>query len=126
MVKNLPANAGDVGSIPGSGRSPGEGTGNPLLYSCWRIPWTEEPGGLQSMGSQKSRAQFNDQTITTTFEWCWPGSSAHGMFPGKKPCLEFPGDLPDPGIEPSSLASPALAGKFFTSEPPVKPYSLLL
>ena len=34
MVKNLPANAGDEGSIPGSGRSPGEGNGNPLQYSC--------------------------------------------------------------------------------------------
>ena len=47
VVKNLPANAGDTGSIPGLGRSPGEGNGNP--YSSilvWRIPWTEEPGGL--------------------------------------------------------------------------------
>ena len=34
MVKNPPANAGDAGSIPGSGRSPGEGNGNPLQYSC--------------------------------------------------------------------------------------------
>ena len=34
MVKNLPANAGDVGSIPGSGKSPGEGNGNPSQYSC--------------------------------------------------------------------------------------------
>ena len=34
MVKNQPANAGDVSSIPGSGRSPGEGKGNPLQYSC--------------------------------------------------------------------------------------------
>ena len=34
VVNNLSANAGDVGSIPGSGRSPGEGNGNPLLYSC--------------------------------------------------------------------------------------------
>jgi len=33
-VKNLPANAGDVGSIPGSGRCPGEGNGYPLQYSC--------------------------------------------------------------------------------------------
>ena len=33
-VKNPPANAGDTGSMPGSGRSPGEGTGNPLQYSC--------------------------------------------------------------------------------------------
>ena len=34
MVKNLPANAEDTGSVPGSGRSPGEGNGNPLQYSC--------------------------------------------------------------------------------------------
>ena len=34
MVKNLPANAGDLGSIPGEGRSPGEGNSNPLQYSC--------------------------------------------------------------------------------------------
>ena len=46
-------NVGDPGSIPGSGRSPGEGNGNPLQYSCLEIPWTEEPGRLQSMGSQR-------------------------------------------------------------------------
>ena len=34
VLKNLPANAGDAGSIPGSGRSPGVGNGNPLQYSC--------------------------------------------------------------------------------------------
>ena len=38
MVKNLPANAGDAGSIPGSGRSLGEGNGHPLQYSCLEIP----------------------------------------------------------------------------------------
>ena len=48
MVKNLPANAGDVSLIPGSGRSPGEGNGNPLQFLAWEIPWTEEPGSLQS------------------------------------------------------------------------------
>ena len=46
-------NAGDLGSIPGSGRFPEEGNGHPLQYSCWEIPWMEEPGGLQSMGSQR-------------------------------------------------------------------------
>ena len=49
VVKNLPTNAGDTGdtgSIPGSGRSPGEGNGNELQYSCLEIPWIEEPGGL--------------------------------------------------------------------------------
>ena len=38
VVKNPPANAGDTGSIPGSGRSPGEGNGNPLQYSCLENP----------------------------------------------------------------------------------------
>ena len=38
VVKNLPANATDIGSIPGSGRSPGEGDGNPLQYSCLGNP----------------------------------------------------------------------------------------
>ena len=56
VVKNPLANAGDVrdaGLIPGLGRSPGEGNGNPLSILAWRIPWTEEPGGLQSMGLQR-------------------------------------------------------------------------
>ena len=38
VVKNLPANAEDASSIPGSGRSPGEGNGNPLQYSCLGNP----------------------------------------------------------------------------------------
>ena len=41
---------GDLGSIPGSGRAPGEGNGSPSTLA-WRIPWTEEAGRLQSMGS---------------------------------------------------------------------------
>ena len=55
MVKNPPADAGDVGLISGSGRSPGEGNGNLLQYFAWEIPWTDEAGGLQSMGSQRVR-----------------------------------------------------------------------
>ena len=58
VVKNPPANTrntGDVGSIPGSGRSSGGGNGNPLQYFAREIPWTEEPGGLESMGSQRVR-----------------------------------------------------------------------
>ena len=46
-VKKPPPNAGDAGSIPGLGRCPGEGNGK------WKIPWTEEPGGLQSMRLKK-------------------------------------------------------------------------
>ena len=53
MLKNPSANAGDIkdmGSIPGLGRSPGGGHGNPL---GWRIPWTEESGRPKSMGSKR-------------------------------------------------------------------------
>ena len=55
VIKNLPAGAGDIrelSSVSGSGRSSGGGNGNPLKYSCLENPWTEEPGGLQSIGSQ--------------------------------------------------------------------------
>ena len=51
--KESTCNAGDPGSVPGSGRSPGEGNGDPLQYIlAWRTLWTEEPGGLQSIGSR--------------------------------------------------------------------------
>ena len=54
MGKESAFSVGELCSIPGLGRSPGEGNGNPLQYSCLENPWTEEPGGLQSMGSQES------------------------------------------------------------------------
>jgi len=57
-----------------------------------------------------------------------PGSSVHGIFQarilGRLP-FPSPGDLPDPEIEPASPATPALAGGFFTTEPPGEPISLL-
>ena len=53
-------NAGDPGSIPGLGRCPGGGNDNPLQYSCLDNPWTEEPGGLQSMGSQRVEHNWGD------------------------------------------------------------------
>ena len=56
--KNPPANAGDlreVGSIPGLGRSHGEGNGNPLHYSCLANSMDRGAGRLQSMGSQRVR-----------------------------------------------------------------------
>ena len=63
-VKASASNAGHPGSIPGSGRYPGEGNGNPLQYSSLRIPWTEELGGLQSTGSQ-SRIRPSDFSFTS-------------------------------------------------------------
>ena len=58
MVKNLPASAGDIrdaGSMPGSGRSLEKGMATHFSILTWRIPWTEEPGGLQFTGSQRVR-----------------------------------------------------------------------
>ena len=51
MVKNLPAHAGDMGLIPGSGTSSGKEMATHSGIVAWEIPWTEEPGGLQFMGS---------------------------------------------------------------------------
>ena len=53
--KESTSNAGDtdVGSIPELGRSPGEGNGNPLQYSCLKIPWTEELVGYTPQGSKE-------------------------------------------------------------------------
>ena len=53
-IMNLPANAGDTGSILASGRSLRGGNGNHSNILAWEIPWTEELDGLQFMGSQES------------------------------------------------------------------------
>ena len=61
VVKNLPANAGDMrdlGPVPGLGRSPGEGNGNPLQCSCLENP-TEESGGATVRGVTKSPTQLH-------------------------------------------------------------------
>ena len=51
--KESACNVGDPGSLPGSGRSPGEEMATHTTILAWRISWTGEPGGLQSMGSQE-------------------------------------------------------------------------
>ena len=56
MVKSLPANAGDIrdaGLIPGLGRYQEEEMATHSSILAWKIPWVEEPGGLQPMGSQR-------------------------------------------------------------------------
>ena len=61
------SNAGDrrdVGSIPGSGRSPAAEDGNPLQYPCLENPMEREPGGLQSTGSQRVRHNWSDLPCT--------------------------------------------------------------
>ena len=54
VVKNPPTSAGDVGLIPGSGRSPGDGNATYPSIFAWDIPWTEEPDRLQSLVKKES------------------------------------------------------------------------
>ena len=71
VVKNPPAGAGDsrdVGLIPESGRSTGKQMATHSSIVAWRIPWTEEPRGLQSMGSQRVRHEWAE-SITATHPW---------------------------------------------------------
>ena len=63
--KESACSAGDLGSIPRSGRCPGEGNGNHSSILAWRIPWTEEPGELQSMGLQRAGHEETQAGIKT-------------------------------------------------------------
>ena len=65
--KESACSAGDLGSILGSGKSPGEGNDNPLQYSCLGNPMIEDPGGLQPMGSQ--RIGHNSVTVHRIFSY---------------------------------------------------------
>ena len=60
MVKNPPANAGDPGLIPGLGRSPGEGNGNPLQYSCLGVPMDRGAWWATVCGLAKNQARLRD------------------------------------------------------------------
>ena len=53
MVQNLPANTGDIGSFPGAEDALEDEMATHSSILAWRIPWTESPGGLQSMVSQR-------------------------------------------------------------------------
>ena len=62
--KESACNAGDLGLIPESGRSPGEGMATHSNILAWRIPRTEEPGGLPSTGSQRIGHDWATSTFT--------------------------------------------------------------
>ena len=71
--KESTCNVGDLGLIPGLGRSPGEGNGNPLQYSAWKIPWTGKPGAGYSPQDHKEsdmtkRLHFLLRSIYKTFK----------------------------------------------------------
>ena len=76
VSKESACSAGDLGSIFGSGRSPGEGNGNPLHAFAWKIPRTEEPGGLHSMGSQRVGAWRTVGACSEKWwKWIWLGKT---------------------------------------------------
>ena len=65
MVKNLPAKAGDLGSIPRSGRSPGGGSGNPLQCSCLKNPTSRGAWWATVHGVTKSQMRLSTHNINT-------------------------------------------------------------
>ena len=65
VIKNLPANAGDLGSIPGSGRSPGEGSDSPLQYSCLGNSMDSGAWWATVHRVTKSQKQLSDEHIAT-------------------------------------------------------------
>ena len=86
VVKNLPVNAGDTGSILGLGRSPEGGSGNPLQYSCLENPMDRRAWRVTALGVTKSGTQL---------------SSRHGHEqrlegPGRESCAHAPGDWERP------------------------------
>ena len=69
VVKNLPASTRDIrntSSVPASGRSLEEGMATHSSILAWRIPWTEDPGRLQSTGLQRVRHDLSDSARTHT------------------------------------------------------------
>ena len=73
--KQSACNAGDLASIPGLGRSPGEGNGTHSSMLAWKIPWTEGPGGIQSMELQSHKTErlthvyWKTQSTLIFFKW---------------------------------------------------------
>ena len=65
VIKNLPANAGDLGSIPGSGRSPGEGSDSPLQYSCLGNSMDSGAWWATVHRVAKSQKRLSDEHIAT-------------------------------------------------------------
>ena len=112
VVKNPPASAGDMNSIPGMGKSPREGHGNHSSNLAWGIPWTEEPGGLQSMGSQRIRHHWGTDIhlvlnpvqeyrstlpcSSLTVSLCW--KVVKGTVAWRIPWTEKPGRLQSMGL----------------------------
>ena len=143
VVKNLPAMQETV-LMSGLGRSLGEGNGNLLQYSClensmdrgaWQTTvWGRNRVGLSVVTKQQlriciyyllcaqslSRVRFVAYPRTGAHQAPLPKKFSQQKYWSRSPCPP-PGDLPNPGVEPTSPASPALASRFLTTDPPGKP-----
>ena len=98
--KESACNTRDPGLIPRSERSPGEGMAIHSSILAWRIPWKEEPSGLQSMGLQRIR--HNEATNTFILSTRYKGGFPRGAS-GKEFCLQNAGDM---GSIPGLVRSP--------------------
>ena len=106
MVKNLPTNAEDTGSIPGLGRSPGGRNGSTLKCSFLENPWAEKPGELQSIELQSKEGESESHSVVSnslgpygllqSMVFSWPEYWSGYPF-------SSPGNLLNPGIECRSL-----------------------
>ena len=87
MVKKLPANAGDTGSVPGLGSSSGEGNGNSLQYS--RLENSMERGAWQTRvhGVAKNQTWVSSCTFIYLFSMFWPGQDLSTSIRDRNPCL---------------------------------------
>ena len=123
MVKNLPAHAGDEGSVPESGRSPGAGNGNPLQYSWLGNPvdrgaWRATVHGVTvrhdlAIEQQDAKLLQSCLTLYDPMDHSLPGSSVHGKNTGVRLPCPPPGNLPGPEIEPASVS--CTDRRFFTT-----------
>ena len=107
VVKNLPANTGDEGSIPGSGRSPGEGNGNPLQYFCLEkfheqkilvgySPWDCKKGTWQDAGGEFQHGSVFSSSFPGT--WAATAKSLQSCPTLCDPADGSPPGSPVPGI----------------------------
>ena len=80
-IKAFACNAGDLGSIPGSGRSPGEGNGNPLQYSCLENPMDRGAKKYTMFMDRKNQYSENEYTTQSNLQiQCNPYQATSGIF----------------------------------------------
>ena len=77
MVKNLPANVGDSGSIPGKGRFPGEGNGNPLQYPCLENPM--DRGACQAAVHRVTKESDTTERLNDNFYYYGDNKSVYAL-----------------------------------------------